>query len=163
MFENPRRGRRARNFTKNVPKILDLKSIVFRTYSFRKLTLDTPEFYCRRINLTPTNYFLRPGTGHRPHQSSQYDAFPSQARDQCFPHLATMRWNTVTYWTTADFANRETCSFIRLNDAFQKTSLQADKKKSRKLTDQGKQLLQCMMISNVIVFYDKERILGNSS
>ena len=26
MFENPRRGRQARNFTKNVPKILDLKS-----------------------------------------------------------------------------------------------------------------------------------------
>ena len=26
MFTNPRRGRQARNFTKNVPKILDLKS-----------------------------------------------------------------------------------------------------------------------------------------
>ena len=26
MFENPRRGRQAKNFTKNVPKILDLKS-----------------------------------------------------------------------------------------------------------------------------------------
>ena len=26
MFENPRRGRRARNFTKNIPKIVDLKS-----------------------------------------------------------------------------------------------------------------------------------------
>ena len=26
MFENPRRGRKARNFTTNVPKILDLKS-----------------------------------------------------------------------------------------------------------------------------------------
>ena len=26
MFENPRRGRQARNFTINVPKILDLKS-----------------------------------------------------------------------------------------------------------------------------------------
>ena len=26
MFENPRRGRQARNFTKNVPKILDIKS-----------------------------------------------------------------------------------------------------------------------------------------
>ena len=26
MFKNPRRGRQARNFTKNVPKILDLKS-----------------------------------------------------------------------------------------------------------------------------------------
>ena len=26
MFENPRRGGQARNFTKNVPKIVDLKS-----------------------------------------------------------------------------------------------------------------------------------------
>ena len=26
MFENPRRGRQARNFTANVPKIVDLKS-----------------------------------------------------------------------------------------------------------------------------------------
>ena len=26
MFENPRRGRKAKNFTTNVPKILDLKS-----------------------------------------------------------------------------------------------------------------------------------------
>ena len=26
MFENPRRGRQARDFTTNVPKILDLKS-----------------------------------------------------------------------------------------------------------------------------------------
>ena len=26
MFENPRRGRQVRNFTTNVPKILDLKS-----------------------------------------------------------------------------------------------------------------------------------------
>ena len=26
MFENPRRGRQARNFTTNVPKILDLES-----------------------------------------------------------------------------------------------------------------------------------------
>ena len=60
-----------------------------------------------------------------------------------------MRRNTVTYWTTADFANRETCSFIRLNDAFRKTLLQEAKKKTRKLTDHGKQLLPRAVISNV--------------
>ena len=43
MFENPRRGRQARNFTTNVPKILDLMQIVFRTDIFRKLTLGVPE------------------------------------------------------------------------------------------------------------------------
>ena len=39
MFGNPRRGRQARNFTRNVPKILD-SQIVFRTVIFQKLTLD---------------------------------------------------------------------------------------------------------------------------
>ena len=73
-----------------------------------------------------------------------------------------MRRNTVTYWTTADFANRETCSFIiRLNDAFRKTMFQATKKKLTILTDHGKQLLQRALISNVIVLYDTERIMGN--
>ena len=42
MFENPRRGRQARNFTTNVPKILDLKSsseqIFFRKLSWVPLT-----------------------------------------------------------------------------------------------------------------------------
>ena len=68
----------------------------------------------------------------------QYDAFLSQARDQCLTRLAKMRKKMVTYWTMADFANHETCSFIRLNDAFRKTLLQAAKVKSRKLTDHGK-------------------------
>ena len=71
-----------------------------------------------------------------------------------------MRRNTVTNWT-ADFASHETCSFIRINDAFRKTLLQATTKKSRKLADHGKQLLSGVLISNVIVFYDKERIMGN--
>ena len=97
---------------------------------------------------------------HRPHQSSQYDAFPSQARDPCFTRLAKMRRNTVTYWHEADIANRETCSFLRLNDAFRKTFLQAAKKKSRKLSDHGKQLRPRALISNLIVFYDRERIMG---
>ena len=61
-----------------------------------------------------------------------------------------------------DFANRETCSFMRLNDAFLKTLLQAAKKKSRKLTDHGKQLLPQVLISNVIVPYYKQRIMGNN-
>ena len=71
-----------------------------------------------------------------------------------------MRRNTATYWHEADIANRETCSFLRLNDAFQKTFLQAAKKKSRKLSDHGKQLRPRALISNLIVFYDMERIIG---
>ena len=77
------------------------------------------------------------------------------------PELAKMTRNTVTYWTTPGLANRKTCSFMRLNDAFWKTLLLAAKKKSRKLTDHGKQLLPRALISNGIVFYDTERIMGN--
>ena len=43
MFENPRRGRQARNFTTNVPKILDLKLVVFWTDILQKLTLGAPD------------------------------------------------------------------------------------------------------------------------
>ena len=42
MFENHRRGRQARNFTTNVPKILDLKSSSEQIF-FRKLSLGAPE------------------------------------------------------------------------------------------------------------------------
>ena len=42
MFENPRRGRQARNFTTNAPKILDLKSSFEQIFS-RKLPLGAPE------------------------------------------------------------------------------------------------------------------------
>ena len=41
MFENPRRGRQARNFTTNAPKILDLKSSSEQIFS-RKLALGAP-------------------------------------------------------------------------------------------------------------------------
>ena len=42
MFENPRRGRQARNFTTNVPKILDIKSSSEQIFS-RKLPLGAPD------------------------------------------------------------------------------------------------------------------------
>jgi len=41
MFENPSRGRQARNFTTNVPKILVLKSSSEQIFS-RKLPLGAP-------------------------------------------------------------------------------------------------------------------------
>ena len=42
MFENPRRGRQARNFITNVSKILDLKSSSEQIF-FRKLSLGAPD------------------------------------------------------------------------------------------------------------------------
>ena len=47
MFENPRRGRQARNFTTNVPKILVLKSSSEQIFS-RKLPLGAPVLVKRR-------------------------------------------------------------------------------------------------------------------
>ena len=49
LFENPRRGMEARNFTTNVLKILDLKSSSEQIF-FRKLSLGAPD--CQvKINL----------------------------------------------------------------------------------------------------------------
>ena len=53
MFENLRRGRQAINFTKNVPKILVLKSSSEQIFS-RKLPLGAPDTY-KKIN----NIFLK--------------------------------------------------------------------------------------------------------
>ena len=44
MSENPSRGRQTRNFTTNVPKILDLKSSSEQIF-FRKLSLGVPVLY----------------------------------------------------------------------------------------------------------------------
>ena len=49
MFENPRRGRQARNFTENDPKILDLKSSSEQII-FRKLSLGAPETSYKAVN-----------------------------------------------------------------------------------------------------------------
>ena len=48
MSENPRRGRQARNFTGNDPKILDLKSSSEQII-FRKLSLGAPVIKMRLL------------------------------------------------------------------------------------------------------------------
>ena len=52
MFENPRRGRQARNFSTNVPKILDLKSSSEQIFS-RKLPLGAPEIKLNTVEDNP--------------------------------------------------------------------------------------------------------------
>ena len=54
MFENPRRGKQARNFTTNVPKILDLKSSSEQIFS-RKLSLGAPELSLRNFVIATGN------------------------------------------------------------------------------------------------------------
>ena len=65
MFENPRRGRQARNFTTNAPKILDLKSSSEQIFS-RKLPLGAPDVnrYQRKLD-----FFKQ-----RSHKELYYDA-----------------------------------------------------------------------------------------
>ena len=62
LFENPRRGKQARNFTTNVPKILDLKSSSEQIF-FRKLSLGAPEYSTYRLIfshfLTPKKFSVR--------------------------------------------------------------------------------------------------------
>ena len=69
MFENPRRVRQARNFTKNVSKILDLKSSSEQIFS-EKLTLGDPVLSVTEIapkspllcvNKSPIQYGFRAG------------------------------------------------------------------------------------------------------
>ena len=57
MFENPRRGRQARNCTTNVPKILDLKSSSEQIFS-RKLSLGAPAL-CVGLSLHCSNSTLK--------------------------------------------------------------------------------------------------------
>ena len=52
MFENPRRGRQARNFATNAPKILDLKSSSEQIFS-RKLPLGAPVHWTICVWLKP--------------------------------------------------------------------------------------------------------------
>ena len=50
MFENPRRSRQARNFTTNVPKVLDLKSSSEQIFC-GKLSLGAPEYSMNVANV----------------------------------------------------------------------------------------------------------------
>ena len=50
MFENPSRGRQARNFTKNIPKILDLKSSSEEIFSKNYRWVPLRNFMNRIVN-----------------------------------------------------------------------------------------------------------------
>ena len=89
------------------------------------------EFPSCRLDFNPTTYFVRPKACYCQQQSSQYTIFPSQARDQSFTRVARNETKYQKILDAADFARRENCSFIRLNDAFRKTLLKAAKKNSK--------------------------------
>ena len=94
------------------------------------------------------------------HCSTPSYNLPFEARDSSL--LATklaIRYFSVSSpcWT---IANLETCSFIRFNNAFRKTLLQAAKRKTRKLTDYRKLLLSRALISSRIVLSHENENCG---
>ena len=58
MFENPRRGRKASNFTTNAPKVLDLKSSSEQIFP-RKFPLGAPDATARRAASTLESIHLK--------------------------------------------------------------------------------------------------------
>ena len=70
-FENPRRGRQARNFSENDPKFLDLKS---SSEIFRKLSLGAPEII---LSIIPRGFATQSqfsGSDFRVLARSQYNS-----------------------------------------------------------------------------------------
>ena len=100
---------------------------------------------------------MRPKTCYCQQQSSQYPIFPSQARDQSFTRVARNETKYQKILDAADFARRENCSFIRLNDAFRKTLHKAAKKTLRQPTMRAVFSLIRALISNG----HTERIMGS--
>ena len=88
MFENPRRGRQARNFTTNVPKILVLKSSSEQIFS-RKLPLGAPgvtssnrtRHFCQHFMRRTTQHWTSP-FGLASQQKTTKLHFSSQVRKQ---------------------------------------------------------------------------------
>ena len=101
---------------------------------------------------------MRPKTCYCQQQNSQYPIFPSQARDQSLPRVARNETKYQKIMDAADFAMRENCSFIRLNDVFRKTLLKAAKNKTlRQPTMRAEISLIRALISNS----HTERIMGS--
>ena len=115
------------------------------------------QFSFRRIDFTTRTYYLRPKFCYCPQQSSQYPILPCQALDQSFTHLARNESKYEKILDLADFARRENCSFIRLNDVFRKTLLKAAKKILRQPTMRTEFSLIHVLISNCYT----ERIMGS--
>ena len=106
---------------------------------------------------------MRPKTCYCQQQSSQYPIFQSQTRDQSFTRVARNETKYQKILDAADFARRENCSFIRLNDAFRKTLLKAAKKPLRQPTMRAESYYGSWfsLIGALISNWYTERIMGS--
>ena len=117
-------------------------------YEVFGLVRNQRQFPSRRIDFIPRTYFVRQKTCYCQQQSSQYPIFPSQARDQSFTRVARSETKYEKILDAAEFAVRENCSFIRLDDTFRKTLLKAAKKTLRQPTTRAGISLIHALISN---------------
>ena len=82
------------------------------------------------------SYFVRPNSCYRQQPKLAIsNQFPPQARDRSFTRVARNETKYEKILDEADVATRETCSFIRLYDACQKTLLKAAQKNYRPSSD----------------------------
>ena len=88
MFENPGRGRQARNFTKNVPEILDLKSSSEQIFSENSRWVPLTEKTTEKRLLTSSNRV----TIEEQHKLAAQKTF--------FPNLASRQMKTKLYFSS---------------------------------------------------------------
>ena len=87
-FENPRRGRQARNFSENDPKILDLKQIIFRKLSLGALVSRPAPFKTSlNISLVPFPLHLHCFQGQRHCYVTIPIVFPANHQKQSFKEV----------------------------------------------------------------------------
>ena len=104
MFENPRRGRQARNLTTNAPKILDLKSSSEQIFS-RKLPLGAPAVcVCRSplVRLTMLSPFARDFVKFKKELNFITNAYRSTSTISpivCRKLLYSTLYTRITIWT----------------------------------------------------------------
>ena len=88
MFENPRRGRQARNFKQNVPEILDLKSSSEQIFSENSRWVPLTEKTTEKRLLTSSNR----ATIEEQHKLAAQKIF--------FPNLASRQMKTKLYFSS---------------------------------------------------------------
>ena len=130
MFENPRRGRQARNFTKNVPKILDLKSSSEQIFSdnwrwvplkkknaLSSLLEDT--FCCQKRRCCATNFSF--GIQNECYMSHCKYSKGKKCKKRQAAHLSFKPlwnlWKPSTYWCSSENSFRD-FTLTKLNDDF---------------------------------------------
>jgi len=109
MFENPRRGRQARNFTTNAPKILDLKSSSEQIFS-RKLPLGAPNIFDACINFVETHPKTKQNVMKLRKMATNYNLY--RVRDKCDNLLKNLKLTTLSEIVDLKGLDQETLQYF---------------------------------------------------